>query len=277
MSRRSVRVDPTAATDRRRSSTSAGTVAALPACTVACNESGRFCRSRYHRRRPGARRRRRCPAPRGPGPRRRARWPAGRPAPRAPSIASTPAAQLERRVVRHPRQLHVARVPQMHHHRPRGGDRPRRPGARHRGRRVEAPEPVLRDEELLAGQLVVPIQDHRHALGRVPVLVHVRRHGRDPGHPEVELPRVDAGPVRAGTAAGSHPCRRRRGRGCPAAAPAPRCRRPGRSPPAGTSAPTPTTKMVSSVHASSRAAARPGSQRPPGPGPGRRRSSRPPW
>ncbi len=74
----------------------------------------------------------------------------------------------------------------VHEGRPGRGDGPGGPGPGHGRRGVEPAQPVGGDEELHAGQLVRPVEDHRDALRRIAVLVHVGRHGRYPGQTEVE-------------------------------------------------------------------------------------------
>ena len=62
-----------------------------------------------------------------------------------------------------------------------------RPGlaALHSRRRVEAPEPVVEHEGLVAAQLLVAVDEHRRALRRVAELVDVGRDRRDAGHAKV--------------------------------------------------------------------------------------------
>src|SRR5665213_2195522 len=59
------------------------------------------------------------------------------------------------------------------------------PGTGHRGRAVEAAQPVRRHEGLEAGQSGVAVEDDRHALGRVSVLVKVGTDRRHPGNRQV--------------------------------------------------------------------------------------------
>ena len=177
---------PTSLTARRRSATSKGTVAALPACTVAWSESGRFCRSRYQ------------PSAASRSPTAKMSRASGSTAPKAMHRGRRIAAHLQAvdgldagpqrqsRIVRGPGQLDVAVVADVHQRGPGRGDRSRRPRPGHGRRGVEPAQPVGGHEQLLAGQLVRPVEDHRDALRRVAVLVDVGRHGSHAGEPEVE-------------------------------------------------------------------------------------------
>ena len=59
------------------------------------------------------------------------------------------------------------------------------PAALHARRRVEAAEPVVEHERLVAAQLLRAVQEHRRALRRVAELVHVGRDRGDAVDPEV--------------------------------------------------------------------------------------------
>ena len=68
---------------------------------------------------------------------------------------------------------------------PRGGHRQRRPGALHAGAGVEATEPVVEHEGLVAAQRLGAVEHHRRALRRVAELVQVGADRGDAVHPEV--------------------------------------------------------------------------------------------
>ena len=89
-------------------------------------------------------------------------------------------------------QLDVAVDAEVAHHRPRAGHRQTRPGALEVGRGVEATEPVVEHEGLVAPQFLAAMQDDRHALGGVAELVDVGRDRGDARDPEV--PRGDGAP-----------------------------------------------------------------------------------
>ena len=145
-------------------------------------------------------------------------WPPGgtRPSPstRTPSIAAIPARM--RSAFSSVRSGSARRS-----RRPRGAASPPTPppsaagpGALQVRRRVEASEPAVEDERLVAPQLLRPVQDDRHALRDVAELVDVGRdrvHAVDPEVPRRHLPAEHLGerqhePAHAGVdvAVGSH-------------------------------------------------------------------------
>ena len=82
-------------------------------------------------------------------------------------------------------QTEVAVLAEVVEDGPTGGDGAARPGAGHGRRPVEAAQPVGGDERLQAGQVGIAVEDDRHPLGRVSVLVEVGADGRHPGDGQV--------------------------------------------------------------------------------------------
>ena len=186
---------------------------ALPALTVACNESGGFCRSRCQPRARSA-----SPTANtssgvlvaGRRADRRRTAPRARPSTHSPGMARTPVDQPGAGVERGLGEAQVALRAEVVEGGPRGGHRQASPRALHPRRGVEAAEPVVEHEGLVAAQRLGAVEQHGRALGGVAELVEVGRDrgdARRPGSPTAGR-RAELLDERAGR---SRPCTRRCG------------------------------------------------------------------
>ncbi len=115
-----------------------------------------------------------------------------------------------------PDEVSIAVDAEVRYDRPGGGHREARPGPLQVRRCVEAAQPLVEHERLVAAELPRGVEQHRHPLRRVAQLVDVGRDGGDPLCPEVprgggatlHLGERQHEPAHAGidVAAGSHRC-----------------------------------------------------------------------
>ncbi len=179
----------------RRSATNASILPSCTTLTVQCSDGGGPCRSTYQPRRHSAS----ATAKTSSCARRRHRRPAvsfaARPLIVSSGIGADRRRQLQARCAGRGGHPQVAVVAEVVHHGPRRGHRAAALRAEDARRSVDATEPVVGDEGLVAAQLLVAVHDHRRALGRVAVLVQVDGDARDTRNREV--PRRDR-PRRAG-------------------------------------------------------------------------------
>src|SRR5262249_37698302 len=91
-------------------------------------------------------------------------------------------------------RVEVAGFAKGHHRGPARRTQRARTGTGERRAEVEAARPLRGLVVLEVAQVLVAVQHHRGALGRVAVLVRVGRHRRDAGNPEVERWHVVAEP-----------------------------------------------------------------------------------